>query len=88
MRDFQRYRWFFKMSYGLAAIGEIKIKGFSFNKVFSLQIHLFASVAVVNAVRREGPKSCGDCSEQTNHWNLDPSVTGKRHNYTLSINGI
>ena len=57
VRAFQWYRWFLNLSYGLAAVGKRKILGDSFNKVFSLQIHLFASVAVVNVEMREGPKS-------------------------------
>ena len=76
------------MSYGLAAEGEREIWGFSFNKAFSLQIHSFASVAVVNVERREGPKSCGDHSGKNDHWNRDLSVVGKRCNPTLSFKGI
>ena len=52
---------------------------------FSLQIHSFACGAVVNVERREGPKSCEDRSGQTNHWNRDPLVVGKRPNPTLSF---
>ena len=88
MRDFQRYRQFVKLSYGLAAAGERKIKGFSFNKAFSLQIHSFACGAVVNVERIEGPKSCGERSGQTDRWNRDPSVVGKRPNPTLSFQWI
>ena len=62
--------------------------GFSFNKAFSLQIHSFASVDVVNVERREGPKSCGDRSGQTDRWNQDPLVAGKRPNLTLLVKGI
>ena len=62
-----------------------EIKGFSFNKEFSLQIHSFACVAVVKVERREGPKSCGDRSGQTGCWNRDPSVGGKRPNPILSF---
>ena len=58
---------------------------FSFNKAFSLQIHSFASGAMVNVERREGPKSCGDHRGQTDHWNRDPLVAGKRPNPTLSF---
>ena len=85
MRAFQRCRWFVILSYGLAAIGERKIKGFSFNKAFSFQIHSFSSVAIVNVERREGPKTCGDRSGQTDRWNRDPLVAGKRPNPTLSF---
>ena len=63
--------------------GRKEKQGFSSNKVFSLQNHSFAYVAVVNVERREGPKSCGDRSRQTDHWNRDPSVSGKRPNPTL-----
>ena len=62
-----------------------KNQGFSFNNVFSLQIHSFASVAVVKVERREGPKSCGERSGQTDRWNRDLSVAGKRPNLTLSF---
>ena len=51
----------------------------------SLQIHSFASVDVVNVEMREGPKSCGEHSGQTDHWNRDPSVAAKRPNLTLSF---
>ena len=88
MRAFQRYRWFFKRSYGLAAAGERKIRGFSFNKSFSLQIHSFSCGAMVNVGRREGPKSCSDRSGQIDHWNRDPSVAGERPNPTLSFQWI
>ena len=63
--------------------GERKNRGFSSNKAFSLQNHSFACVAVVNVERREGPKSYGDYSGQTERWNRDPSVAGKRPNHTL-----
>ena len=76
------------MSYNLAAVGERKNWGFSFNKAFSLQIHSFSCGAVVNVERREGPKSCDDCSRQTDCWNRDPSVAGKRPNPTLSFQWI
>ena len=69
-------------------VDEIKIWGFSFNKAFSLQIHSFSSVAVVNVERREGPKSCGNRSRQTNRWNRDLSVVGKRPNPTISFQCI
>ena len=62
--------------------------GCSFNKAFSLQIHSFASGAVLNVGRREGPKSCGDHSGQTDHWKGDPSVVGKRLNPTFFFKGI
>ena len=60
-----------------------KKQGFSFNKVFSLQNHSFSCLAVVNVDMREGPKSCSDRSRQTDRWNRDPSVAGKRPNPTL-----
>lgn len=85
MRAFQRCRLFVKLRYGLAAVGKRKIRGFSFNKAFYPQIHLFACGDVVNVERAEGPKSCGDHSGQTDHWNRDPSVAGKRPNPTLSF---
>ena len=69
VRVFQWYRWFVKLSYGLAAAGERKIRGFSFNKAFSLQIHSFSSEDVANVEMREGPKSCSDRSKQNDHWN-------------------
>ena len=62
-----------------------KKKGSLLIRHFSLQIHSFASVAVVNVERREGPKSCGERSGQTDRWNRDPSVAGKRPNLTLSF---
>ena len=52
---------------------------------FSLQNHSFAIVAVVNVERREGPKSCGERSEQTDRWNRDLSVGGKRPNLALAF---
>ena len=63
--------------------GKKKKEGFSSNKAFSLQNYSFACVAVVNVERREGPKSCGDRSGQTDRWNCDPSVAGKRPNPKL-----
>ena len=69
----------------MVAAGERRKKGSLLIRQFSLQIHSFASVAVVNVVRREGPKSCGERSEETDHWNRDPSVVGKRPNLTLSF---
>ena len=65
--------------------GERRKKGSLLTRQFSLQIHSFASVAVVNVERREGPKSCGKRSRKTYHWNRDPSVVGKRPNLTLSF---
>ena len=70
------------------AASERKIWGVSFNKAFSLQFDSFASVVVVNVERRKGPKSCDDCSRQTDCWNRDLSVVGKRPNPTLSFQGI
>ena len=52
---------------------------------FSLQNHSFSIVAVVNVERREGPKSCGERSGQTDRWNRDPSVGGKRPNLSLAF---
>ena len=69
----------------MVAAGERKNKGSLLIRQFSLQIHLFASVVVVNVERREGPKSCGEHSRQTDRWNQDPSVAGKRPNPTLSF---
>ena len=69
----------------MVAIGERKIRGFSFNKEISLQFHSFSCGAVVNVERREGPKSCDERSEQTDCWNRDPSIVGKRPNPTLSF---
>ena len=85
VRDFQRCRRCVKWGYGLVTAGERKNRVFSSNKAFSLQNHSFSCVAVVNVERREGPKSCGDHSGQTNRWNWDPSVAGKRLNPTLSF---
>ena len=83
MRAFQRCRRCIKRGYGLGTAGERKNMGFSSNKAFSLQNHSFSCVAMVNVESREGPKSCDDHSGQTNHWNHDPSVVGKRPNPTL-----
>ena len=83
MRAFQWRRRCVKRGYGLVAVGEKKSRGFSSNKAFSLQINSFACVAVVSVERREGPKSCGNHSRQTDCWNRDPSVAGKRPNPTL-----
>ena len=69
----------------MVAAGEIRNKGSLLIRQFSLQIHSFSSVAVVNVERREGPKSCNERSEQTDRWNRDPSVAGKRPNLTLSF---
>ena len=62
----------------MVAAGEIKNKGSLLIRHFSLQMHSFASVVVVNVERREGPKSCSKRSGQTDCWNRDPSVVGKR----------
>ena len=64
-------------------IGQKKKQGFSSNKVFPLQNHSFSCVAMVNVERREGPKSCGDRIGQTDRWNCDLSVAGKRPNPKL-----
>ena len=88
VRAFQRCRRFGKWSYGWVAVGKIINMGFSFNKEFSLQIHSFSCGAMVNVERREGPKSCSDHSRQTDRWNQDPSVAGKRPNPTLSFQWI
>ena len=85
MRAIQWYRWFVKLSYGFSVAGERKIRGFYFNKTFSLQIHSFASGVVVNVERIEGPKSCGERSGQTDRWNRDLSVGGKRPNLALAF---
>ena len=85
MRAFQRCRQFVKRGYGMVAAGERRNKGSLLIRQFSLQIHSFASVAVVNVERREGPKSCGERSGQTDRWNRDSSVAGKRPNLTLSF---
>ena len=69
----------------MVTAGERKNKGSLLIRQFSLQMHSFASVAVVNVERREGPKSCGERSGQTDRWNRDPSVAGKRPNLTLSF---
>ena len=69
----------------MVAADERKNKGSLLIRHFSLQIHSFASVSVVNVERREGPKSCGERSGQTNHWNQDLSVAGKRPKLTLSF---
>ena len=52
---------------------------------FSLQNHSFAIAAVVNVERREGLKSCGERSEQTDRWKRDLSVGGKRPNLALAF---
>ena len=65
--------------------GERRNNGSLLIRQFSLQIHSFASVVVVNVERREGPKSCGKRSGKTDRWNRDPSVAGKRPNLTLSF---
>ena len=72
----------------MVAAGERRNKGYFLIRQFSLQIHSFASVAVVNVERREGPKSCGDHSRKTDCWNQDPLVVGKRPNPMLSFQWI
>ena len=52
VRAFQRCRRFGELSYSLAATSERKIRGFSFNKEFSLQIHSFSCGVVVDVERR------------------------------------
>ena len=69
----------------MVAAGERRNKGSLLIRQFSLQIHSFSSVAVVNVERREGPKSCGERSRQTDRWNRNPLVAGKRPNLTLSF---
>ena len=69
----------------MVAAVERRNRGSLLIRQFSLQIHSFGIVAVVNVERREGPKSCGERSGQTDHWNRDPSVAGKRPNLTLSF---
>ena len=71
VRAFQRCKRFVKWGYGMVAVGERRNKGSRLIRQFSLQIHSFAIVAVVNVERREGPKSCGERSGQTDRWNRD-----------------
>ena len=85
VRAFQQCRRFVKRGYGVVAAVERRNRGSLLIRQFSLQIHSFAIVAMVNVERREGPKSCGERSGQTDHWNRDPSVAGKRPNLTLSF---
>ena len=85
VRAFQRCRRFGKRGYGMVAEVERRNMGSLLIRQFSLQNHSFAIVVVVNVERREGPKSCGNHSGQTDRWNRDPSVTGKRPNPTLSF---
>ena len=72
----------------MVAAVERRNKGSLLMRRFSLQNHSFAIVVVVNVERREGPKSCGEHSGQTDCWNQDPSVAGKRPNPTLSFEWI
>ena len=69
----------------MVAAGERRNKGSLLIRQFSLQNHSFAIVAVVNVERREGPKSCGEHSGQTDRWNRDLSVGGKRPNLALAF---
>ena len=69
----------------MVAVVERRNRGSLLIRQFSLQIHSFASVVVVNVERREGPKSCGERSGQTDRWNQDPSVAVKRPKPTLSF---
>ena len=69
----------------MVAAGERRNKGSLLIRQFSLQIHSFAIVVVVNVERRDGPKSCGERSGQTDRWNRDLSVEGKRPNPTPSF---
>ena len=85
MRAFQRCRRFVKRGYGMVAAGERRNKGSLLIRQFSLKIHSFASVAMVNVETREGHKSCSEHSGQTDRWNRDPSVVGKRPNLALSF---
>ena len=85
VRAFQWCRWFVIRGYGMVVVGERRNKCSLWIRQFSLQIHSFASVSLVNVERREGPKSCGERSIQTDHWNRDPSVAGKRPDRTLSF---
>ena len=44
----------------MVVAGERRNKGSLLIRQFSLQIHSFTSVVVVNVERREGPKSCDE----------------------------
>ena len=72
----------------MVAAVERRNRGSLLMRQFSLQNHSFAIVAVVNVERREGPKSCGDRSGQTNDWNQELVVEGKMPNPTLSFQWI
>ena len=85
MRAFQRCRRFIKRGYGVVAAVERRNRGSLLIRQFSLQNHSFAIVAMVNVERREGPKSCGERSGQTDRWNRDPSVGGRRPNLSLAL---
>ena len=85
VRAFQRCRQFIKLGYGVVTAVEIRNRGSLLIRQFSLQNHSFAIVAVVNVERREGPKSCGERSGQTDRWNRDPSVAGRRSNFSLAF---
>ena len=67
---------------GVVATVERRNKGSLLIRQFSLQNHSFSIVAVVNVESREGPKSCGKHSRQTDRWNRDLSVAGKRSNFS------
>ena len=85
VRAFQRFIRFVKWGYGVVAVVERRNRGSLLIRQFSLQNHSFAIVAVVNVETREGPKSCSERIEQTDHWNHDPSVAGKRPNLSLAF---
>ena len=69
----------------MVAAVERRNRGSLLMRQFSLQNHSFSIVAVVNVERREGPKSCGERSGQTDRWIRDLSVGGKRPNLALAF---
>jgi len=69
----------------VVAAVERRNRGSLLMRQFSLQNHSFAIVAVVNVERREGPKSGGERSGQTDRWIRDLSVGGKRPNLALAF---
>ena len=69
----------------MVAAVERRKRGSLLKRQFSLQNHSFAIVVVVNVDRREGPKSCGKRSGQTDRWIRDLSVGGKRPNLALAF---
>ena len=69
----------------MVAAVERRNRGSLLIRQFSLQNHSFVIVAVVNVERREGPKYCDERSGQTDRWNPDLSVGGKRPNLALAF---